>query len=88
MLSTARKIGNSTGFIINAQDLNSIGIKQGDDVEYTIESGKLVIEKSKRKGAKKYDINELLANTDFEALKADKDLQDWENISPVGKEVF
>ncbi len=88
MFSTARKIGNSTGFIINAQDLNSIGIKQGDDVEYTIESGKLVIEKSKRRAVKKYNINELLANTDFDALKADKDLQEWENICPAGKEVF
>ena len=40
MLSTTSKIGNSTSFIINAQEHNSIGIKQSDDVEYTIGSGK------------------------------------------------
>ncbi|WP_371195055.1 hypothetical protein [Glaciecola sp. SC05] len=88
MFSTARKIGNSTGFIINARDLKAIGIKQGDDIEYTIESGKLVIQKAVREKQKPYKIDDLIANTDFDALSRDPDLLEWEAMPPAGKEIL
>lgn len=86
MITTARKIGNSTGFIINAQDLKILNIKQGDQVQCVIKDGALVIEKIKS-SKPKYDLATLMANTNFEALQKDPTIKQWDQMPAQGDEI-
>jgi antitoxin MazE len=43
MRSAVRKMGNSSGIIIPKPVLTEIGLKAGDDVDLTIEDGRLVM---------------------------------------------
>jgi antitoxin MazE len=44
MRSAVRKMGNSSGIIIPKPLLTEIGAKPGDDVELTVEAGRLIVQ--------------------------------------------
>ena len=43
MRASVRKMGNSSGIIIPKPILNELGVKAGDEVEMTLEAGKVVL---------------------------------------------
>jgi antitoxin MazE len=48
MRASIRKMGNSAGVIIPKPVLNELGVKAGDEIEMTLESGKVVLSPAKR----------------------------------------
>lgn len=43
MRAAVRKMGNSSGVIIPKPILNELGVKAGDEIEMTLEAGKVVL---------------------------------------------
>lgn len=84
--TTARKIGNSTGTILPSRIIREMGIENGDDLEVTVKSGIMTICKVVRKRPK-YNLSDLIANTNFEALAQDETLKKWASMSGVGREI-
>lgn len=37
---------------------------------------------------KKYDLKKLIKNTDWKSIREDKEIQEWQNMKPVGKEII
>ena len=87
MQTTVRKIGNSTGTILPARLLRELGIREGDALEITVEDGKLVAQKVARPKPV-FDLESLIANTDFDALRNDEELQQWQRMPPIGRELL
>ena len=86
MQTTVRKIGNSTGTILPARLMRELGIREGDALEITVEDGKLVAQKVARPKPV-FDLESLIANTDFDALRNDEELQQWQAMPPIGREL-
>ena len=72
------KVGNSSGIIIPATTLRELGVGVSDVVELDITP------KNKKPT---FDIDQLMANTDFDAQRNDTELQEWDSMSPVGREI-
>ena len=85
MQTTVRKIGNSAGTILPARLLRELGIREGDALEITVEDGKLVVQKVARPKPV-FDLASLVANTDFDAMRNDEELQQWQAMPPTGRE--
>ena len=85
MQTTVRKIGNSAGIILPARLLRELGIREGDTLEITVEDGKLVAQKVARPKPV-FDLASLVANTDFDAMRNDEELQQWQAMPPAGRE--
>ena len=85
MQTTVRKIGNSAGIILPARLLRELGIREGDALEITVEDGKLVAQKVARPKPV-FDLASLVANTDFDAMRSDEELQQWQAMPPAGRE--
>ena len=43
MRAAVRKMGNSSGVIIPKPILNELGVKAGDEIEMTLEAGKVIL---------------------------------------------
>ena len=87
MQTTVRKIGNSTGIILPARLLRELGIREGDALEITVEDGKLVAQKIARPKPV-FELASLIANTDFDAIRNDEELQQWQAMPPTGRELI
>ena len=85
MQTTVRKIGNSAGIILPARLLRELGIREGDTLEITVEDGKLVAQKVARPKPV-FDLASLVVNTDFDAMRNDEELQQWQAMPPAGRE--
>ena len=85
MQTTVRKIGNSAGIILPARLLRELGIREGDALEITVEDGKLVAQKVARPKPV-FDLASLVVNTDFDAMRNDEELQQWQAMPPAGRE--
>jgi antitoxin MazE len=48
MRASLRKMGNSAGVIIPKPVLSELGLKLGDEIELTLETGKVVLSPAKR----------------------------------------
>lgn len=77
-----RKLGNSAGVILPATLLKSLGLSIGQHLEAEEVDGKLMLTPR----AKKYTLNELLAQCDQKAPPP-ADLTDWSDMPAVGAEV-
>ena len=75
---TITKVGNSNGIIIPAVTMRELGIGVNDVVELKI---------TPKKKKPEFDIEQLMANTDFEAQRGDPEQQEWEAMPTVGKEI-
>ena len=75
---TITKIGNSNGVIIPAVTMRELGLESSDVVEIKI---------TPKKKKLKFDIKQLVANTDFEAQRKNPQLEEWESIPAVGREI-
>lgn len=73
-----KKLGNSSGVIIPAATMRELGVDVSDIVELDI---------TPKQKKPKFDINELMANTDFDAQRQDTELTDWETMPVAGREV-
>lgn len=71
MRTTIRKIGNSSGIIINKVMLDALRIEEKDELELSIQEGKIIISKAKepRKNWKEQFLNAGSAND--ESLEMD-----------------
>ncbi|PMG52891.1 hypothetical protein BCU88_21830 [Vibrio splendidus] len=78
------KIGNSTGLTIPSQWLAEINLSSGSKVTLTRECGGITVKASNVKT--KPNLEDLMANTDFEAQRNDPHLQAWANKHKNGRE--
>lgn len=72
------KVGNSHGIIIPAMTMRELGVEARDIVELEI---------TPKQKKREFDINQLMANTDFEAQRDAPELEEWNVISPIGREI-
>lgn len=84
MEKTLTKVGNSTGFTIPAEWLAEMHLNLGSKVTIVRERGGFFVKPKKSKP--KFNIKDLMANTDFEAQRNDEELQAWNNKPRVGRE--
>lgn len=75
---TITKVGNSNGIIIPAITMKELGVEVSDIVELEI---------TPKKKKPEFDINQLMANTDFEAQRNDPELEEWDSMPTVGREI-
>lgn len=76
-----RKLGNSAGVILPATLLKSLGLSVGQHLEAEEVDGKLMLTPR----AKKYTLNELLAQCDQKAPPP-ADVADWNDMPAAGAE--
>lgn len=72
------KVGNSSGIIIPANLLRELGVGVSDVVKLEI---------TPKKTKPSFDIDQLMANTDFVSQRKDQELQEWDSIASVGREI-
>ena len=73
-----KRFGNSGGVIIPAAIMRELGAGISDVVELDI---------TFRPRKPYFDINQLMANTDFDAMRNDPELKSWEDMPAGGREV-
>ncbi|MDP2501396.1 hypothetical protein BCT47_14095 [Vibrio splendidus] len=78
------KIGNSTGLTIPSQWLSEMNLSTGSKVTLAYECGGITVKASNVKT--KPNLEDLMANTDFEAQRNDPYLQAWANKQKNGSE--
>lgn len=83
MQTTARKIGNSTGAIFPASILKEFGIKAGTPLEIIPDDDGFKVKPSRKRP--KYSLEELIAKCDPDAPPV---THEWDNVKPVGNEVW
>lgn len=71
-------MGNSSGIVVPAEILRELGAGVGDVVELEI---------TPKKKKPTFDIDQLMANTDFDAQRNDKELQKWDSMPAVGRKI-
>lgn len=84
MLTQVRKIGNSAGAIIPAPVLKELKLREGDSIDVSIVDNCIVIKPTQEKP--RYTLDELLKKCNPNAPK-NKELDAWDNITPVGNEI-
>ncbi|WP_250656372.1 AbrB/MazE/SpoVT family DNA-binding domain-containing protein [Alkalimarinus coralli] len=85
MRTTIRKIGNSAGAILPATVLKKLNLSEGDVIEVSEDGKRIVIEPRNEKP--KYSLTELMAQCD-EKAPLPKELEEWNDMQPTGKEVW
>lgn len=83
MISTIRKIGNSSGAIFPASFLKKLNINDGDSINIFEDGERIVIERINQRP--KYSLDDLISQCDANASSS-IDLQDWENMEATGSE--
>ena len=79
-----RKLGNSAGIIFPSTMLRSLNLTVGSSVEAEQIEGKIVLTPANKP---KYSLSELIAQCDV-AAPMPNDIQSWESMEIVGKEVI
>ena len=82
MVTRVQKWGNSQGLRLAKQILEDANISVGDDVDVSVNRGKIIISPAK-KPRHKYDITELLSD-----MPADYKPEEVDWGKPVGKEIW
>ena len=80
------KIGNSTGLIIPSQWLVEMNLSSGSKVTLARECGGITVTVKASNVKTKPNLEDLMANTDFEAQRNDPYLQVWANKHKHGRE--
>jgi antitoxin component of MazEF toxin-antitoxin module len=72
------KVGNSSGIIIPANLLRELGVGVSDVVKIDI---------TPKKTKPSFNIDQLMANTDFDSQRKDVELKEWDLIKSAGREI-
>ena len=81
MQATLRRIGNSTGLILPTGVLKTLKLKQGDSIDIETKNDVILIKKDKPR----YTLEELIAKCDPQAPPV---THEWDNVKPVGNEIW
>jgi antitoxin ChpS len=83
---TLRKYGNSTVAVMPPMVLKALKLSAGQSMTLdTTDDGKIVLSKASQ--PTKYTLEELLAQCDLSAPQPEE-LREWDNMKPVGNEVW
>jgi antitoxin ChpS len=83
---TLRKYGNSTVAVMPPMVLKALKLSAGQSMTLdTTDDGKIVLSKASQ--STKYTLEELLAQCDLSASQPEE-LREWDNMKPVGNEVW
>ncbi|MBP7900697.1 MAG: ChpB-ChpS toxin-antitoxin system antitoxin [Gammaproteobacteria bacterium] len=83
---TLRKYGNSTVAVMPPMVLKALKLSAGQAMTLdTTDDGKIVLSKTSQ--PTKYTLEELLAQCDLSAPQPEE-LREWDNMKPVGNEVW
>lgn len=83
MQLTIRKIGNSAGVLIPAPLLQQLNAAVGSNLDARVEGGKLTLTAARPS----YKLADLIAQCDKNA-PVPADIQAWQDMKPVGNEVW
>ncbi|WP_290432784.1 AbrB/MazE/SpoVT family DNA-binding domain-containing protein [uncultured Parasutterella sp.] len=84
-----RKVGGSVVLTLPKTLLDLLNAKAGDNVEYTFDNGKLVIDsKPKRRKLPKYDLSQLLEEHKQIMPLLEEEYAAWDRMKPVGTEML
>ena len=73
------KVGNSSGIIIPANLLRELGVGVSDVVKVDI---------TPKKTKPSFNIDQLMANTDFDSQRKDLELKEWDLKKSAGREII
>lgn len=82
--ATLRRSGGSLIMTIPSAYAEQNHLSAGDSVEVTIEGSRMTVEPQKQRVRKRYDVEELIANTPEELFRN----EEWEDLPPSGKEIW
>lgn len=83
-ISTLRSVGGSVMMAIPKAILEALGLTANGKVGLSVADGRLVVEPAPRP---RYTIAELVAQCDPAAPVSDE-VREWENLEPVGSEIW
>lgn len=83
-IATLRRSGGSLILTIPPAFAEQNHLSAGDSVEVNIDGARLTVEPRKGRARKRYNIEELMANTPEEFLR----FPEWEDMPPAGKEIW
>lgn len=84
METTLRNFGNSVGLVIPKALRDALNFEAGQTVQLDASSDGLLI----RPVARRYTLDELLAQCDPKATKPTEIAAEWQTAAPVGREVW
>mgnify|MGYP000249080348 FL=1 len=85
-----RKWGNGLGILLPRAIVKELGIEAGDELEFDIDNGQIIIFDPKKDKDRlripRYKLEDLLAGYDV-SQEQDEIAKEWDNIEPVGQEI-
>lgn len=85
-----RKWGNGLGILLPRAIVKELGIEAGDELEFDIDNGQIIIFDPKKDKDRlripRYKLEDLLAGYNV-SQEQDEIAKEWDNIEPVGQEI-
>lgn len=84
-IKTVRKWGNGLGILLPKSMIDNYGLKIGDDLKFVFEDDKFVVENNKEVlNIPEFSLEDLMK--EFEQYE--REVYDWDALTPVGQEVY
>ncbi|ENI9073012.1 hypothetical protein ABZ143_002808 [Listeria monocytogenes] len=84
-IKTVRKWGNGLGILLPKSMIDNYDLKIGDDLKFIFENDKFVVENNKEVlNIPEFSLEDLMK----EYEQYDREVYNWEVLTPVGREIF
>lgn len=83
-IKTVRKWGNGLGILLPKSMIDNYDLKIGDDLKFIFENDKFVVENNKEVlNIPEFSLEDLMK----EYEQYDREVYNWEDLTPVGREI-
>lgn len=84
-IKTVRKWGNGLGILLPKSMIENYDLKIGDDLKFVFKDDKFVVENNKEVlNIPEFSLTDLMKEYEL----YDREVYDWDALTPVGREVF
>lgn len=84
-IKTVRKWGNGLGILLPKSMIDNYDLKIGDDLNFIFENDKFVVENNKEVlNIPEFSLEDLMKEYEL----YDREVYDWDVLTPVGQEIF
>lgn len=84
-IKTVRKWGNGLGILLPKSMIDNYDLKIGDDLKFIFENDKFVVENNKEVlNIPEFSLEDLMKEYEL----YDREVYDWDVLTPVGQEIF
>ena len=84
-VKTVRKWGNGLGILLPKSMIDNYDLKIGDDLKFIFENDKFIIENNKEVlNIPEFSLEDLMK----EYEQYEREVYDWDTLTPVGQEVY